>query len=479
MLGSLRWAAMTRLTRRNVLIASGGLALGSPAMALLRQTSKPEEIRIAVVGIRNRGRAHINAFRQLPGVTVVALCDVDSKILEREAAQFQERGEEVATYIDYRDLLERSDLHAVVLATPNHWHALQTIWACQAGLDVFVEKPVSHSMLEGVMMVEAARKHNRIVQTGTQSRSSHAIRDAIAWMQGGTIGRTHVARGFCYKPRRSIGKVDGPQTVPPHIDYDRWTGPAPLVPLARKELHYDWHWDTATGNGDLGNQGVHQMDMCRWALGADTMPSRVVSFGGRFGYDDDGNTPNTQVLWAEYPTGPICFEVRGLPRDSASQDDQWPASMDDYKGVRIGCVIECEGGALHIPNYHSAKAFDRSGVEIKSWEGASSHAANFIDAVRSRKTSDLTADIIEGHRSAAPCHLGMMWHQLGSPIEFSSLTTMSKSPVLQDAIDRMVVHLNANGVDLNATPMTYGRSIKTDHIDPMFRQGRPPYTFPA
>ena len=490
------------LSRRSFLQSSGGALLGVSALGCAgsaplltgRTVLGPEdEIRVAVVGLNGRGRSHVDGFRKLNNVRVVALCDVDLKVLEREGAKFSERGESVDLVQDFRELLARKDIHAVSLATPNHWHALQTVWACDAGKDVYVEKPVCHNYVEGQRMVAAARRNHRVVQVGTQSRSSYAIRDAIAWMHAGELGKIKIARGFCYKPRKSIGNVIGPQSVPGHIDYNMWTGPAPLVPLRRARLHYDWHWDSATGNGDLGNQGVHQVDLCRWALGEQSFPTEVLSIGGRLGYDDDANTPNTQIIWANYPTAPLLFEVRGLPQDAQAQQENWGGSMDSYHGVRIGVIVDCEQGSLRIPNYSSAEALDREGNFIRKWEGADNHYADFVDAVRSGRARDLSADIQEGHLSAAPCHFASLSHHLGSSQSLSEIqTSVSDNPFMKDALERMTRHLKANRVDLARTPLTLGRSLRAQNgdlpaalaADPatapwLFRNGRGEFEFPT
>jgi predicted dehydrogenase len=480
-------------SRRSFLKTTSGSLLSLSALACaVPQKRRPfapdEEVRVAVVGLNSRGRAHVNGFKNLPNVRVVALCDADSDVLAREVARFTEGGAQVDAVHDFRELLQRKDLHAVSLATPNHLHALQTVWACEAGLDVYVEKPVSHNFGEGELMVAAARKYGSIVQTGTQSRSSHAIRDAIAWLHAGNLGKIQLARGFCYKPRKSIGKVFGPQPIPSQIDHNLWTGPAPLVPLMRKKLHYDWHWDSTTGNGDLGNQGVHQVDLCRWALGANDMPLTTLSIGGRLGYDDDGDTPNTQILWAQYEEGPMLFEVRGLPRDAEAQKKDW--AMGSYDGIRIGVIMECEKGTLRIPNYTSATAVDRDGNTIKEWKGANDHFANFVDAMRSRKSTDLAADIEEGHRSATPCHFGVISHSLGQPASTKAILKVTEvNPDLHDAAERMIVHLVDNKVDLDKTPLTLGmklygkngslpETIASDRRTQawLYRAGRPPFT---
>src|SRR5437667_6487800 len=308
---------MKTMNRRSFLKSTAltAAAVSRPASSWARLPGANDEIRVAVVGFGGRGKDHISELRGLAkkNVRIVALCDVDKTILDAAVAQFSKRNEKVEGFTDIRKLLELQDLDAVSIATPNHWHSLATILAVQAGKDVYVEKPVCHNVWEGSKMVEAARKHKRIVQAGTQSRSSQAIKEAIEWVRAGNLGKIVIARGLCYKPRTSIGKVDGPQPIPPGVDYDLWCGPAEKLPLMRKRLHYDWHWVWNTGNGDLGNQGIHQMDICRWFLGEMELAPYVISTGGRLGYVDDGETANTQIIYQGYEKAPLIFEVRGLP----------------------------------------------------------------------------------------------------------------------------------------------------------------------
>jgi len=433
---------MTTLDRRTFLTASAATTAGfvMPRFAIGRSRNVNGELRVAVAGIRGRGQNHMDGFTRLDGARVVALCDVDRDVLRERVGGMKKAGHEVEGVVDYRELLDRKDIDAVSLATPNHWHALQTIWACQAGKHVYVEKPVSHNVWEGVQMVAAARKYDRVVQTGTQCRSSQGIAEGIAWVQEGNLGKITLARGLCYKPRKSIGKVEGPQKPPAAVDYDLWVGPAPMNPLSRRNLHYDWHWVFDTGNGDLGNQGIHQMDLCRWAIGADELPKGVFAFGGRYGYDDDGNTPNTLVSFLDYGDTPIMFEVRGLPTDKAAQESNW--AMDAYKGARIGAIIHCEGGELRIPNYNSATAFDNDGKELKKWSGSRNHFENFANAVKNGGAQDLTADINEGHLSSALCHLGNVSYLT----KHGSAQRMDVPESLLDAVGRVNRHLERNGV---------------------------------
>jgi predicted dehydrogenase len=357
-------------------------------------------------------------------------------------------------------LLESKNIDAVSIATPNHWHSLAALWAIQAGKDVYVEKPVSHNVFEGRKVVEAARKYQKIVQTGTQSRSSFAIREAVAWVKAGNLGRMTVARGLCYKPRPSIGKVDAPQPPPPEVNYDLWCGPAPMDPIRRKRFHYDWHWIWNYGNGDLGNQGIHQMDIARWFLGEMELSPRILSLGGRLGYEDDGETANTQIVYHEFPKAPLLFEVRGLPeRTGAKNMNKYPAG----KGASVAVIVHCEGGLVVVPNYSSATAYDRDGKEIKKWDGAENHYQNFIKAVRSRKHTDLNADILEGHLSSALCHTGNISYRLGQQETPEGIRGRVQSDlVLSESFERMVDHLRANDVDLEVTKASVGSLLKMD-----------------
>src|SRR6185295_1495831 len=299
-----------------------GRKVTAQASATTQVIGSNSDIRYAVVGFNGRGRNHLQELPEVKGTRLVALCDVDSNVLDKELKKCETAGQKVEGYTDIRKLLENKDIDVVTFATPNHWHSLGSICAVQAGKDVYVEKPVSHNVWEGRQLVIAARKYNRIVQTGTQSRSSSGIAEAIAWVREGNIGKIIRARGLCYKRRPSIDKVDGPQEVPPNIDYDLWCGPAPKEPLMRKRLHYDWHWVWPTGNGDLGNQGIHEMDVARWVLGVQELSPRVLSVGGRLGYVDDGTTPNTLIVLHDYKPAPLLFEVRGLPSNKPPEKEK-------------------------------------------------------------------------------------------------------------------------------------------------------------
>lgn len=432
-------------------------AADKAAPANLRVRGANEDIRVAVVGFNGRGKTHLASFSDMKGVRLVALCDTDKEVLGAAAKKLSDDGKPVECYGDIRKLLENKDVDVISIATPNHWHSLAAIWAMQAGKDVYVEKPVSHNVFEGRQAVIAARKYERIVQVGTQCRSSAGLIEAIAWLREGHLGKIIRARGLCYKRRASIGKVDGPQPIPAGIDYDLWCGPAPKEPLMRKHLHYDWHWVWPTGNGDLGNQGVHQVDIARWALGVEEFAPRIFTVGGRLGYEDDGTTPNTFVMYHDYKPAPLIFEVRGLP--ASSENDK----MDNYRGAGIGVVVDCEGGDLVIPSYNKAIAHDRGGKEIKKFDGGGDHFANFISAVRSRKHTDLHADVEVGHISAALCHTASISYRLGEKMSPDKLKrAVQDNADLAESFGRMEQHLAANKVDLAKTPATWGAVLKVD-----------------
>src|SRR6266700_1066390 len=449
---------MKNINRRAFLkrTALTAAALSAPIRSW-SQLSPSDEVRMAVVGFRGRGGDHLKGLSAVPGVRITGLCDVDRIVLDAEMAKWKERGTELEGHTDIRQLLESKDIDAVSIATPNHWHSLAAIWAIQAGKDVYVEKPVCHNVWEGRQLVKFARSHNKIVQTGTQCRSSSGIREAVEWVQQGNLGKILIARGLCYKRRASIGKVDGAPPIPADIDYDLWCGPAPKEPLMRKRLHYDWHWVWPTGNGDLGNQGIHQMDLGRWILGQSELSSRVWSVGGRLGYEDDGTTPNTLIVFHDYKPAPLIFEVRGLPSRAGSPE------MDKYHGASIGIVTDCEDGSMVIPSYNNANILDKDGNEIKKFKGGSSHFANFIDAVRSRRHTDLKADILEGHLSSALCHTANVSYRLGQPHSPEEIRDAVKdNKDLAEALGRMEEHLGANNVDLHKSPATLGKLLNMD-----------------
>jgi len=462
---------MKKLTRRSFLKSAAltTAAVSWTAKSWSQVASANDDVRIAVVGFGGRGKDHLSGLSKVKGTRIAGLCDVDDAILNFQKKAWEDKGATLETSKDIRRLLDSKNIDAISIATPNHWHALGAIWAVQAGKDVYLEKPVSHNVFEGRKIVEAARKYEKIVQTGTQSRSSHAIKEAIEWVNAGNLGKITVARGLCYKPRPSIGKVDGPQPVPAGVDYDLWCGPAPMDPIRRKKFHYDWHWIWNYGCGDLGNQGIHQMDIARWFLGVNELSPRVVSLGGRVGYDDDGETANTQIIYHDYAKAPLIFEVRGLPASAAAiKNGGWGAKdMDRFpkdKGADVGCIIHCEGGFLNVPSsYNSVTAYNKDGAMVKEFKGGGDHYENFINAVRSRKHTDLTADILEGHLSSALCHTGNISYRLGKKQKQGEiLDSIKANKQLTESTGRMFEHLAANDVKLDTTQLGMGVALTMD-----------------
>jgi predicted dehydrogenase len=331
----------------------------------------------------------------------------------------------------------------------------------QAGKDVYLEKPVSHNVREGRVTVEVARKLGRICQAGTQSRSNTGMRNLLAAVHAGKIGKVSVARGLCYKPRGTIGQVGTPGAPPATVDYDLWLGPAPArADVPRKRFHYDWHWQWDYGNGDLGNQGIHEMDKARWGLGKMELPAKIFSVGGRFGYVDDGQTANTQVCFFDYGDAQIIFEVRGLK----TGDLKGPGQKEGA-GAKVGNIWYGDKGYAVSTSYNGGTLFDLDGRKIESFSGGGdqAHFDNFVKAVKSRKVSDLNADILEGHLSSALCHLGNVSYRLSEAKPFNqkpSLVAASRDAA--EAFGRFEEHLRENGVALNTESYRLGCEVVLD-----------------
>lgn len=470
---------MSSLTRRTFIqrTALGAAAVAFSARSRSQIAGANTDIRIAIAGLNGRGKQLAADFRTLRGVRIVALCDVDTAVLDRERAAARAAGTNPDVVMDFRDVLPRSDIDAIVIATPNHHHALQAIWAMQAGKDVLLEKPVSHNQWELAQLRAAARKYGRIIGIYLQNRSSPAIAEAIEWLDAGNLGKRTLVRGIVYKRRLSIGKVPGPVAPPKTVNYDLFQGPAPMVPLRRTHFHYDWHWQWATGNGDMVAQGNHQLDVGRRLLGNPGHPGRVFTVGGRFGYEDDGETPNTFIVHYDYSI-PFIFEIRGLPRKPDALSGNAPgkgglgaaaqlaATMDTYLGVNVGNIAHCEDGYLAIPsgNYALAQAFDRRGRLIREFKGFANHSDNFLAALRSRNAAMLACPLEQGIRSTTLVHLANTSHRTGpalQPGEIREQLLSVHSPLLEP-FGRFSEHLAANEVDLGKTPATLGAPLNFD-----------------
>ncbi len=467
------------------LLATAAALAAGPAANLLAAEEKQsksanEKLSVACVGVRGRGGSHLGAYSGRSDTEVTYICDVDDGVANSRADGVEKRqGRRPKIVKDMRDVFDDPSVDIVTTATPNHWHSLCAIWAMQAGKDVYCEKPVSHNVSEGRRMVEAARKYNRICQTGTQSRSNPGMIEAIEYIRSGKIGDVKLARGLCYKRRKSIGPK-GKYDVPAGVDYDLWTGPAPMLPLTRPKLHYDWHWQFPYGNGDLGNQGIHQMDICRWGLGVNDIGYEVLSYGGRYGYEDAGDTANTQVTIHTYGDKTLVFEVRGL--ETAA-----------LRGSKIGVIFYGSDGYFVSPNYNGGTAYDRHGEVVKTFKDGndSHHFSNFIKAVRSRKVEDLNADILQGHLSSALCHLGNVSYRLGTKVSADAARERLKgNSEHMETFDRFSKHLQDNNVDINGAVIGLGQHLKIDPKTETFvgapeadrmltREYRAPFVVPA
>lgn len=448
-------------SRRGFVQGSLAAWAGARLPRLARQAN--DELGLAVVGLNGRGAEHLEALRALPGVRIVALCDVDEFVLGRELRRQRERGLAPAAEGDFRRLLEREDVDAVTLATPDHWHALQTIWACQAGKDVYVESPVTHAFAEGARVVTAAHKHGRIVHSGFQARSSPALAAAIEWLRAGNLGALELARGLDYDARPSLGKTKGAKRIPEVVDYDLWCGPGPLLPLERAHLHRDWRWRYAFGEGELGSGAAQVLDIARWIAGAEGLPMSVQSLGGRFGYVDDGETPNTQLVHYAFEPVPILLEVRGLPASAAAQAGDWGAAMDDMLGVRVGVIVHCAHGTLRIHGEGLAIAHDDQGKEIRRWEGAGDPFANWIGALRSRRVADQHAGIEVGARTSGLVHLASISQRLGRKLVGDDLLAeVEAHALLRTTTERVLAHLDQNGVDRLTAELDLGPRLVLD-----------------
>jgi len=419
----------------------------------------PQKLRVAVVGTNGRGENHIQAWIASPDADLVAVCDCDPAAYEKHGKRF-EKLDRIPEYVkDIRALLDRKDIDIISIATPNHWHALMAVWAMQAGKDVYLEKPCSHNIEEGRVITQWARKLGRICQMGVQSRSMSGTRQMMEFVKSGKLGAVTAAHAICFRLRESIGLVDTPAPLPPGLDFDLWAGPAPHVVPTRKRLHYDWHWNHVTGNGDLGNQNPHELDKCRWAIGKQELPKQVVSLGGRLGYIDNGDVANSQVTIYQWDDAILISDVRGLPVKT-------PVTFG-LKGTsplqKATAVIYGTEGFVVCPTYMSAVAFDYDGHELGKWSGGSDdqHYANFVKAVKSRQHQDLHLDIEDGHLSSALAHLGNVSWALGEAVPLNTRPALAAdNPHVTASLDTFETYLQENTVDVSKTKLSLGRVLE-------------------
>jgi predicted dehydrogenase len=436
---------MTEINRREFLKSSAQTGAGLAAFGGITFLAHPERVfgandrvRVAVIGLHGQGWSHVREYSKMNDVELAAFCDVDENVLDQRLSEAEKMGmRRPARFIDLRRLLDDKSIDAISIATPNHWHSLQAIWGCQAGKDVYVEKPLSHNWWEGRQLVRAVQKYDRIVQHGTNSRSGKAVVEGIQKLRDGLIGEVYLARGLCYKSRNTIGRAPE-EPVPGGVHYDLWTGPAPMKPFTRNRFHYNWHWIWDTGNGDFGNQGIHELDLARWGLGV-TFPSKVSALGGHFMFEDDQQTPNTLNVACQFdmPDGKrrlLEFEVRhwisnheaeigspgfGSAVPAALGNDAETQRKSKGSPNTVGNVFYGAKGYMAINGYDSYRSW--LGEEQEPGPQASAGGNNwrsFIDCVRTRKKENLNAPAEEGYRSTTVLHLANASYRLGRTLNF-------------------------------------------------------------
>jgi predicted dehydrogenase len=477
---------MSNITRRQFLedsiLAAAAAATASIPMPLIaadeRTVSANDKITVAIIGCGVRGKQHAAELARLSECDIAYVGDPDRERAAEVAAEIvAKQRPQPKTVQDLRVILEDKSVSAVFIAAPNHWHALAAIWAMQAGKDVYVEKPVSHNISEGRRIVQAARKLGRICQGGTQNRSNAPLIEAIKYIRGGKLGEVKLARSIVYGRRDSIGGP-GQCEIPASVDYNLWAGPAPMSKLTRPKFHYDWHWFWNTGNGELGNNNIHSTDVCRWGLGVGGLGRAVLSYGGRLGYTDAAETPNTQVVIHDFGGKTIVTETRGLKTEPFNPN---------FKG---GWVFYGTDGIIA-----GESLFDPEGKLVSTFTGKTeSHFANFLKAVRSRNVAELHADVLEGHQSTSLCHVGNISYRLGRPASPDEirhqLTQLKVHDDVQETFERTRKHLVENSVDLEKSKLTLGPLLRLDSDKEKFldhtranalltREYRKPFVVPA
>ena len=482
---------MSNQSRRQFLSRSAALASAAAIPIVTTRSARAadspnERLRVVILGLNGRGSAHVDGFAKTPNCEISAIVDPDEAVGQKAAdAIYKRTNKRPEVYKDMRQAYDDDSLHIASIATPNHWHSLASIWAMQQGKDVYVEKPVSHNVFEGRQCTETARKYEKICQYGAQCRTMPGTREMVQFVLDGGIGKVTLARGLCYKRRKSIGPA-GKYPVPANVDYDLWLGPAPTLNyVPRERFHYDWHWQWAYGNGDLGNQGIHQMDICRWGLGWPDLGEAVAAYGGRLGYEDAGTTANTHVCIHTRGDQTIIFETRGL------ETEKFSPLPGKIPGTAVGVVFYGDQGYAIQYSYNDSRVFDLEGNLVKQFKGGSTeqHFGNFVDAVRARDPKILTADIEDGHLSSALCHLGNISYVLGEKASVEDISAVVKDEVGQATLKDTLAHLQANQVDLAKTPLTLGPTLaikdekfvgaRAEEANPhLTREYRAPYIVP-
>lgn len=411
---------------KNSVSLAGGVIVAPSFLPNMVTDSPNERVNVAVIGaagdrervrgiIRGRGIAHVKAFAEMPNVNVKTICDVDQRLFAGMSKNVKELfGTNPKTEVDFRNILDDKDIDIVSLATPDHWHALQTVWACQAGKDVYVEKPSSHNVWEGRKMVEAAEKYNRIVQSGICYRSSKAVKEGIKLIHEGLLGKVYMARGITWRYREPIGSFSN-SSVPDGVNWDLFLGPAPYREFNLNRFLYHWHWFWDTGTAEIGNNGIYRMDTARWALNQNTHPVKVHCSGGLFGRGNEQETPNIMDATYEYADGTVIQnEVRCLPvHPEGMPEDKGVVFVYGEKGYMSlsGSGFKTYYGKNREPGV--AKSEDDYPPDTKSngWK-------NLVECVRSGKKENIDKPMIDGHLSASLCHLGIISYRMGRELNF-------------------------------------------------------------
>ncbi len=401
---------MTTPSRREFLHAAAAAGVGLSLFGG-RAVAANEKINVACIGVRGQGGALLSTFAEQPDVNLTHICDIDESVRNQKGEEIKKRtGKQPELVKDYRTLLDSKGVDVFVIGTPDHWHALPTIHGCLAGKDVYVEKPDGHNIIEGKTMVAAARKNNRMVQLGTQSRSAPDLQDAVKYVRSGALGKVVFGRAWETDRQGAIPKV--PDSEPPAgVDYDLWLGPAPMRPFNRYRFHGNWRWFFDYGCGDLGNDGVHRLDFCRWVMGVSELPRAVSASGGKLFFDDAQEWPDTQMVTYEYPNHVIVYEMRLWSK---------PRLFDTTEGA----AVYGENGWILINN-NGWKHFDDKGKVVREMGNRSPlglHIRNFLDAVKSRRREDLNQEIAQGHVSSVMCHMGNIAWRTGRKLRFDAST---------------------------------------------------------
>lgn len=450
-------------TRRQFIRRAAAItAINALPVGCMKPKRANTDVRVGVIGFHGQGGHHLDELLKLDGVRVVALCDVDTRVIDEGVAKLKKKGLVARTYSDFRKCCADKEIDGVIIATPNHLHVLIAMTAIVNDKHVYVEKPVSHNLAESRLLVEAAAKRPKlIVQHGLQRRSDEGWADVMRWLAEDNLGKVTLSRGLNFKSRESIGKVLEPTRVPKFVDYDLWCGPRPNVPLMRFKLHYDWHWQWPYGNGDIGNQGPHQLDVARWALGQMKFPRRVMSLGSRWGYSDDGQTPNNQLALFDYEgSAPLLFDNRGLPMKDMNWKVEPVYKIGGFACPRIGNVIHCEGGIIA-----ESKAYDHKGTTIRKFDlhDGGTHRENWLQSIRDGKQKSDNLSILNGHLSSCLSHLANISYRIGikmKPEEVRERLAGDKAAL--ETLQDFDANLAANKIDVSVDNATVGPWVQFD-----------------